>query len=117
MAEPRLHPSFPALLQQFFVEYLAEQRAVSRHTVASYRDTFQLFLLFAKKATGKMPTNLALQAAARQVAQAEVVVEPAVEAGEVAVDLVPGALPVAWQRRQRRCWRQCCAWTTCCGCG
>lgn len=61
MAEPRLHPSFPALLQQFFVEYLAEQRAVSRHTVASYRDTFQLFLLFAKKATGKMPTNLALQ--------------------------------------------------------
>ena len=61
MAEPRLHPSFPALLQQFFVEYLADQRAVSRHTVASYRDTFQLFLLFAKKATGKMPTNLALQ--------------------------------------------------------
>jgi len=61
MAEPRLHPSFPALLQQFFVEYLAEQRAVSRHTVASYRDTFQLFLLYAKGATGKMPTDLSLQ--------------------------------------------------------
>jgi len=61
MAEPRLHPSFPTLLEQFFVEYLAEKRAVSRHTVASYRDTFQLFLLYAKGATGKIPTNRSLR--------------------------------------------------------
>lgn len=61
MAEPRLHPSFPTLLQQFFVDHLAQQRAVSRHTVASYRDTFQLFLLFARKAVGTMPTELTLQ--------------------------------------------------------
>ncbi|MFV0644898.1 MAG: site-specific integrase [Sphingomonadaceae bacterium] len=60
MADPRTQPTFPTLLQQFFVDYLAQQRAVSRHTVASYRDTFQLLLLFAQKDVGKSPTELSL---------------------------------------------------------
>ena len=42
MRDPAMRPSFPHLLQQFFVEYLGQQKAVSRHTVAAYRDTFQL---------------------------------------------------------------------------
>jgi len=35
------------LLQEFFCEYLINQRRVSRHTVASYRDSFLLLLSFA----------------------------------------------------------------------
>jgi hypothetical protein len=31
-------PSFPALVQQFFTDYLLAQRAMSPHTVASYWD-------------------------------------------------------------------------------
>ena len=37
-------PSFPALVQQFFTEYLVAQRAVSPRTVACYRDAITLFL-------------------------------------------------------------------------
>ena len=35
-------PSFPALVQQFFTEYLVAQRAVSPRTVACYRDALSL---------------------------------------------------------------------------
>ncbi|HMR70945.1 MAG TPA: integrase, partial [Rubrivivax sp.] len=48
MPEPRLRkgspPGFPALVQQFFTEYLVAQRALSPRTVASYRDSMTLFL-------------------------------------------------------------------------
>ena len=58
----RVHrPSFPKLLQQFFVEYLGQQKAVSRHTVAAYRDTFQLLLQFAQSTIGKIPTDMTLE--------------------------------------------------------
>lgn len=52
--------SFAALVQQFFTEYLVTQRALSPRTIASYRDAM-LFLDFARKRLGKMPTafNLA----------------------------------------------------------
>ncbi len=40
-------PSFAALVQQFFTEYLVAQRAVSPRTVACYRDALKLFLDFA----------------------------------------------------------------------
>jgi site-specific recombinase XerD len=33
--------TFPALLEAFFVDRLMRQRQVSRHTLASYRDTFR----------------------------------------------------------------------------
>ncbi|WP_261334276.1 tyrosine-type recombinase/integrase [Rhizobium leguminosarum] len=53
-------PSFPKLLQSFFVDYLRQQRAVSPCTVAAYRDTFKLLLAFAERTIGKSPTELAL---------------------------------------------------------
>ena len=53
-------PSFPTLLQRFFVDHLRHQRAVSPCTVAAYRDTFKLLLGFTEKRIGKSPTNLTL---------------------------------------------------------
>ncbi len=53
-------PSFPALVQEFFTNYLVAQRAMSPHTVASYRDTLMLFLDFAHTRVGKIPTELSL---------------------------------------------------------
>ncbi|HWH82437.1 MAG TPA: tyrosine-type recombinase/integrase [Burkholderiaceae bacterium] len=53
-------PSFPALVQQFFTEYLVAQRAVSPRTVASYRDALSLFLGFASHKLGKAPTAMQL---------------------------------------------------------
>lgn len=53
-------PSFPALVQQFFTDYLLTQRAVSPHTVASYRDAMLLFLDFAHARLGKAPNELRL---------------------------------------------------------
>lgn len=52
--------SFSALVQQFFTEYLVNQRAMSPRTVASYRDAMLLFLDFAQHRLGKMPTALSL---------------------------------------------------------
>ena len=60
MADTAPHPSFPTLLQRFFVDYLRQQRAVSPSTVAAYRDTFRLLLVFAQKTTGRAPTDLTL---------------------------------------------------------
>jgi site-specific recombinase XerD len=37
---------FPQLLHAFFHDWLAQQRNVSHHTVASYRDSWRLFLQF-----------------------------------------------------------------------
>ena len=53
-------PSFPALVQQFFTEYLVAQRAVSPRTVACYRDALMLFLDFASRKLGKVPTAMRL---------------------------------------------------------
>ena len=53
-------PSFAALVQQFFTEYLVEQRAVSPRTVACYRDALMLFLDFADRTLRKAPTALRL---------------------------------------------------------
>ncbi len=53
-------PSFPALVQQFFTEYLVAQRSVSARTVACYRDAITLFIDFASKRLHKAPTSLQL---------------------------------------------------------
>jgi len=53
-------PSFAALVQQFFTEYLVAQRAVSPRTVACYRDALLLFLDFASRQLGKAPTTMRL---------------------------------------------------------
>ena len=65
MPEARSHrkadpPGFPALVQQFFTEYLVAQRALSPQTVASYRDAMTLFLAYASDHLGKAPTALQL---------------------------------------------------------
>lgn len=53
-------PTFPAIVQQFFTEYLVAQRAVSPRTVACYRDAITLFLDFANTRLGKAPTAMQL---------------------------------------------------------
>ncbi|AYM14844.1 MULTISPECIES: tyrosine-type recombinase/integrase [Hyphomicrobiales] len=53
--------SLPRLIERFFTQRLMRQRNVSTHTVASYRDTFKLFLRFAHRKTGKQPSSLMLE--------------------------------------------------------
>lgn len=51
---------FPQLLQLFFTERLTNQRRASPHTIASYRDTFRLLLMFAQQRLKTVPTKLRL---------------------------------------------------------
>jgi len=53
-------PSFPALVQSFFAEYLVAQRAMSPRTIACYRDGLMLFLGFASRELGKLPSAVRL---------------------------------------------------------
>ncbi len=56
----KLPPSFAALVQAYFAEYLVQQRALSTQTIAVYRDGFMLFLEFAESHLGKSPVTMAL---------------------------------------------------------
>lgn len=56
MTDPKLTPSFPSLLQRFFIAHLGNQRAVSSRTIAAHRDTFRLLLGFAEATIGTAPT-------------------------------------------------------------
>ena len=51
----------PALLQGFFTDRLLRQRQASGHTVAAYRDTFRLLLVFATKTLGQDPSDLSIE--------------------------------------------------------
>jgi len=51
---------FPALLQQFFHRRLLAERGASAHTIASYRDTFELLLRYAERQTGRTASALTL---------------------------------------------------------
>jgi integrase/recombinase XerD len=53
--------SFPALLQAFFQRRLIAERGVSAHTIASYRDTFELLLGYVERRTGRPPSTLTLE--------------------------------------------------------
>jgi site-specific recombinase XerD len=53
--------AFPALLQDFFLRRLIEQRGVSARTVESYRDAFELLLGFAEQRTGNRASALSLE--------------------------------------------------------
>ena len=53
-------PTFASLVQEFFTDYMVQQRALSPRTVACYRDSFSLLLGFAKQRLGKAPTTLQL---------------------------------------------------------
>jgi integrase/recombinase XerD len=48
------------ILQGFFTDRLARQKKASPHTVAAYRDTCKLLLIFAQQRTGKAPSSLSL---------------------------------------------------------
>ena len=52
--------SFAVLLQDFFCRRLIAERGASAHTVASYRDAFELLLRFAARRTGRSPAELHL---------------------------------------------------------
>jgi len=58
--QSNVSPSFAALVQTYFAEYLTQQRALSPHTIAAYRDAFVLFLDFAQSRLGKSPAVMAL---------------------------------------------------------
>ena len=60
MARVPASPTFAALVQGFFTEHLTQQRALSPRTVASYRDSFVLFLRFAEKTLRKPATTMTL---------------------------------------------------------
>lgn len=51
---------FPALLQDFFQRRLVAERGASAHTIASYRDTFELLLRYVEQRTGRTPSVLTL---------------------------------------------------------
>lgn len=53
--------NLPALLQRFFTDRLVSQLGASPHTVASYRDTFRLLLLFASKRLCRPPSRLRVE--------------------------------------------------------
>jgi integrase/recombinase XerD len=52
--------TFPVLLHDFFQRRLIAERGASAHTIASYRDTFQLLLGYAEQRTGRTPSALTL---------------------------------------------------------
>jgi site-specific recombinase XerD len=50
----------PRLLQDFFLRRLVAQKGASRHTLASYRDTFELLLRFAEERTRRSAATFSL---------------------------------------------------------
>jgi len=53
--------NLPALLQRFFTDRLGAQLGASPHTVASYRDTFRLLLVFASKRVHRPPSRMRVE--------------------------------------------------------
>jgi site-specific recombinase XerD len=53
--------SLSPLLQRFFTQRLMQERRVSPHTIASYRDTFRLFLKFTQQRLHKSPSALVVE--------------------------------------------------------
>ncbi len=59
MRPPKI--GFPVLLQAFFQQRLITERGASKHTIASYRDTFELWLRYAAQHTKRPPSALTLE--------------------------------------------------------
>lgn len=51
---------FPVLVERFFLRRLMQERGVSPHTIASYRDTFRLLLDFAQLRLHKHASDLSI---------------------------------------------------------
>jgi integrase/recombinase XerD len=60
MTPPRRAPDFATLVRDFFCERLVNQQDVSPHTVAAYRDTFRLLLMFVGERRRRPPAQLSL---------------------------------------------------------
>jgi site-specific recombinase XerD len=58
MSKP-VSPTFATLVQEFFTDYMVQQRALSPCTVASYRDAFVLLLCYAQQ-RGTEPNSMEL---------------------------------------------------------
>jgi site-specific recombinase XerD len=54
-------PTLANLLSAFFVRYLAAERGVSPHTIASYRDSIKLLLKFAASQCGRVVDRLCME--------------------------------------------------------
>src|SRR5699024_12235041 len=54
-------PTLALLLQGFFTERLGRQRQASPQTIAAYRDTIKLLLLFAARESKKGPSALTIE--------------------------------------------------------
>ena len=54
-------PTLPPLLQRFFTDRLLGQLGASPHTVASYRDTFRLLLLYGTQQFKRAPCTLQVE--------------------------------------------------------
>lgn len=53
--------NLPALLQRFFTDRLRAQLGASPHTVASYRDTFRLLLVFVSERLACAPSKMRVE--------------------------------------------------------
>lgn len=54
--------AFASILERFFTQRLMQQRQVSPHTIASYRDSFRQLLKFAQQRLHQQPSQLAFAA-------------------------------------------------------
>lgn len=57
---PANSANLPALVQRFFTDRLVAQLGASAHTVASYRDTFRLLIMFAATTLKRAPSQLGI---------------------------------------------------------
>jgi site-specific recombinase XerD len=53
-------PTFSALVQNFFADFLMSQREISPCTIASYRDTFRLLMRYLQEITKRTPSAFQL---------------------------------------------------------
>jgi len=57
----KTQPTFSELLQAYFTKRLMEERNVSPHTIANYRDTFRLLVAYAQRCLNKSPSKLTVE--------------------------------------------------------
>jgi len=61
MTRKCVDPGFPTLLQRFFCERLIKQRNASPQTVAAYRDTFRLLLIYLEASLKRSPSAITME--------------------------------------------------------
>ena len=79
--------TFPALLQRFFTDRLCVQMEASRHTIASYRDTFRLLIRYGSDRLKKAPSELTIEELddhRQRAVEPQPVLQHRLPAGEVA---------------------------------